>query len=312
MTAGSGVIINIGEMSTLALKVRHVLIPLIRVQLGYIVLYTFFDWLLFVRMMDVPVDAPWPKLIVPLILAIPLVLLTMRKPFALLNLTSVWQRPLVGFVILSVMIVGFSTVLAQYCMFAVTGKVTHLVNVWEKYYRAPTMYYTLDQRYVDKAYTGRFSTYAFTHGRGPHYYVVYEYFTVPLYSTPSDTAQHRSPLWIGVRYDTSINIDVDRPRRAFLAETFKDGCVTRFLKTDLTQFAYLRQELNEYQLRNYQVADVQSPDMRQDVDPMFLHPVQASLAEGKLVSLGWFLLSLVVGWGIWLGMIASRPFNIES
>jgi membrane associated rhomboid family serine protease len=124
-----------------------------------VVIYTFLDWLLFIRFHVIDLDEQWIQLWIPFIIALGLSMIFIRPRLRILAKRKKGDFN-TGFIIFASLAIAAPTIPAQMYLESSTGKLTSLQNVNELDSNATTEYYILKQHYAARNEAGAYySTY---------------------------------------------------------------------------------------------------------------------------------------------------------
>ncbi|MEO6358460.1 MAG: rhomboid family intramembrane serine protease [Ferruginibacter sp.] len=138
-------------MNPLNQKIRLIFIPFLLIATGFICIYTFLHWLLFINANTFKVKEDVLNLWAPFVLAWIPVLLWLRPRVGLLNLkTKKGDSRNFGFLFIATIAVAAPTIVAQFYLETATGKLTPLSYISQVDKQAPTKYYTLQNHFVSK------------------------------------------------------------------------------------------------------------------------------------------------------------------
>jgi hypothetical protein len=132
-------------------KFKLIFLPFLIITLCTIVIYTFFNWLLVVRLDTVKMDDDTINFVIPLVIPWVPLAIWMRPRIKLLDLNIHGRRdPVLGILILCWAAIAVPVAIAQPYMITATGKLTRLNNIREINNLPPTKYYTAKEFYINK------------------------------------------------------------------------------------------------------------------------------------------------------------------
>lgn len=138
-------------MDQFYVKLRYIFLPFLIISVSTIVIYTFFDWLIIVKLNLIKVDDAVVNLIIPMVIPWPPLLFLLRPRVKLLKLNNKGNRdPATGILMVCWIAIAIPLVISQEYMVTATGKLTRLDYMSQIDYNKPTKYYTVKRFYVAK------------------------------------------------------------------------------------------------------------------------------------------------------------------
>ena len=135
-------------------KFKLILLPFLWITSATIGLYTFFHWLLFIKMELIPLDEEILNFFAPMFLPWIPILIWIRPRIKLLNLKNTKGKdPLMGYMMLVWVAMAAPLVIAQEYMVTATGTLTPLTRISEINRLPKTKFYSLRKCYIDKRLT---------------------------------------------------------------------------------------------------------------------------------------------------------------
>lgn len=168
-------------MNQFAAKLKLIYLPFIFIAAGIIIIYTFLNWLVLIKLNLFKIDDGIINFFIPFFLPwIPL-LIWMRPRIKLLKLKVVGRRdPIMGLLFLNWLTIGIPLVIAQEYIITVTGKMTHLDYISQILHEPPTKYYTVKKIYFNKNMVHVRSVYNIS-GKHKEYFDMTIYAAVPAF-----------------------------------------------------------------------------------------------------------------------------------
>ncbi|PZF73661.1 rhomboid family intramembrane serine protease [Taibaiella soli] len=225
-------------MKGLAYKLKSIFLPFLLIGISTIVLYTFLNWLLFVKFNVFSVKEDITNLFIPIFIAIIPLLIWVNPKFKNLKLENKQGKSygMLYFIIMMIAI-AIPTVIAQNIMIAATSKLSALNNINEINSQPATKYYTLKEYYVDKIHAGINSEAEIT-GKHNENVAFRIYLSLPIYKSVADTTQE--PIaWLGKEYSKTVDNPKTDQRRDELYHEFAQNTQALFDQADFQQFTYL-------------------------------------------------------------------------
>ncbi len=239
-------------------KITLIFIPFLKIAIGFVLGYTFLDWLLFIRFHIFLVDDSIYNSIPPLGLPLIPLLIWLRPKIRLLKLVNREGKrgrlPDIYFLVATCAI-GFPTMFMQSYLETATGKLTKLESISSIGNTEPTKYYMVHNYYVDKKDMG-FVRYEFinTGSHGIKNTVMGIYIALPIFDKIADTINAGCNAWIGKWYNIPFSTELqgkelEDERRAFLLKSQQD-----FNNWDVQDFVYLDREIKAQQIAGFRDA----------------------------------------------------------
>jgi membrane associated rhomboid family serine protease len=118
-----------------------------------VVVYSFLNWLLFIRFQVFKVDEDVLNVIVPIVLPGIPISIWLRPRLKLLQLKSKGKDALTGYIVMAWFVMLAPVLVAQAYMVTATGKLTKLDEISEIIHQPPTKYYMAKRFYINKHLT---------------------------------------------------------------------------------------------------------------------------------------------------------------
>jgi hypothetical protein len=208
-------------MSDFKLKLKLIYLPYLLISIGFISLYTFFHWLLIIKLKLISPDENLVNLWLPIAMPwMPLLMwLRPRTKLLIIKNTNRSDWPTFYIFIAAIFIIG-STLVAQSWMVTATGKLTTLDDITHVKDQPLTKYYKLKHYFIDKKHS-LFSRRAETSGRYNQHLKFYLYVVCPVL-VAADTATTKlkdsadRPVAVNGAADTSVKAKVNLAPAAWL------------------------------------------------------------------------------------------------
>lgn len=160
-------------------KITHIFIPCLVLAVCVVVIYTFLDWLLFIRFHVFDLDEQWIQLWIPWIVAIGLSVIFIRPRLRILAKRKKGDFK-TGFIFFASFVIAAPTIPAQMYLESSTGKLTSLQSIHDLDPNATTEYYTLKRHYAARSEAGVYYTTEVS-GRYNSELSIDIYFATPIY-----------------------------------------------------------------------------------------------------------------------------------
>ncbi len=227
-------------MEDLKRKIRFVFIPYLLVSAGYIIIYTFLDWLLFIQFKTLNMQPLVIRCWIPMATYWIFVYLFLWRRLKKLRLKNPKKEPQFGIVIVMCVVMLPPVALSQIYIAEATGKLSTLENIDELNISESTRYYTLKNHYFDKRDAGLYTVYR-TSGKGNNTFNVELFYTVPIFEKESDTTKRECSAWLGVKYRDYFNNRIDQSEKDKRCRMFEQQAHDNFKTINLDSFSYLQQ-----------------------------------------------------------------------
>ncbi|MNK70977.1 hypothetical protein D3C87_904170 [compost metagenome] len=204
-------------------KLTKIILPFIFISTGFLLTYSSFYWLFFIRLKLVDLNDNIFGFFVPISISAILIWFYFRKKLRLLETTDKHKEftLFISWVLLTAPVLTF-----QFYLERETGELTQLNNVEEILTNKPTMYYSIKNSTQHKNKSGLYVTKASV-DRGNEIGVGC-YFACPLTNT-EDTTYSKS-IWIGTMFGKKFSNRVfdDKEKQAKQISKFIDSSITLY------------------------------------------------------------------------------------
>lgn len=137
--------------SQFVLKLRLIFVPYLIIAVSTIVLYTFLNWLIIIKLNLFRIDDFIVSFLIPFILPWIPNLIWLMPRIKLLRMKQSYRRnPVSGVLFVNWLAIGIPLILAQQYIVTATGKLTSLNYISEIHDQPPTKYYTARHFYINK------------------------------------------------------------------------------------------------------------------------------------------------------------------
>ena len=289
-------------------KLKLIFLPFLIIAIGFILVYTLLDYILFIRADLFHLREDIVQLWLPLGLAfIP---------------TSIWLRPRLkllefrndngsfAYLFLAVMAIWIPSLLAQQYLQTSTGKLTRLqgISQYERY--EPTRYYTLGRHHIYKTGMGSLLR-AEVNGKHNEYMDLYLYITLPIFETMDDTLKGECSYWIGKKYSKTISNRLGSAEKEKKFDDFVATSQQEIANTDFDDFVYLEKAGNTKEHDEFERAIKKSHLIRYK-DPVVFKAINEPYEKKNGSKGGWVLTSLAIGSVAWFLFLLIPPLSEEK
>jgi hypothetical protein len=206
-------------------KLTKIILPFILISTGFLLIYSTFYWLVFIRLKLIDINDDIFGFFVPIGISTILIWFYFRKKLWLLDTTDKYREfaLFITWILLTAPILTF-----QFYLERKTGELTQLNNIEEILNNKPTMYYSIENSLQHKNKSGLYVAKESV-DRGNEIGVGC-YFACPL-TNPNDSTYNKS-IWIGTMFGDKFSNRVfdDKEKQAKLISKFIDSSKTLYDK----------------------------------------------------------------------------------
>lgn len=287
--------------SNIALKLRLIYLPFLYIAIGFISIYTFLHWLLFIKWQVLTLKEDFLNIWLPFILVWVPLLVWLNPRLRLLKLkTEKGDLPTL-YLLIACFAISVPTIIAQEHLVTATGKLTELNSITQINQFAKTKYYTVRNTFVGKEQPGIVTT-AEVSGKYNRDLTFRMYLLYPLYENGADTIHTQVEAWYGIKYSKTISNNLPDERKTQEWENFYETTREDVQKRDLQQFVYLDRVPPSDDLKGYKEALPRSTALKAE-DISILTPVNEPFAARSGNKFAWIFGSFGIGAVVWLIMI---------
>lgn len=280
-------------------KFKLIYLPFLAITIGFILIYTFLHWLLFIKLELFSIKEMFLNLWLPGGLPCILLYFLLRPRIKLLKFKDDNKSFLFQF--LAVIIIAIPTIIAQEYLITATGKLTPIKTISEIQKHQKTKYYTLQKFYIDKKNIGVLNTSDLS-GKNNEYFNMLIYVAMPILEKVKDTSKSECKYWLGKRYSSQISNRLSNSEKQVRFKEFAATIEQEFKHTDFNQFSYLELVGNTDEHDNFNDAIEQNTqyDLHK---PILLEAHQEPFKNRNGKKLTWFFGILGGGLLVWLGIL---------
>ncbi|HTB31245.1 MAG TPA: hypothetical protein VK808_04415 [Bacteroidia bacterium] len=300
-------------MSAIKDKIRFIYIPFLKIGGGFIIIYTFLDWFLFIKLQVFSANETLYDVVLPF--ALPWIphLIWLWPRIKLLHIEKRNGRnPAHLFLFFAWGALIFPTIKAQDFMVAATGKLTKLDNINSIDKGDATKYYALQKCFVDTKDIGVFRHVFTNNGSHGHKNTVIRMsIVIPIYAEIYDTIHATCNAWIGVMYNEPLGTELFGQELQNECASFFAKSLNDFYTSDLYSFSYLDRVGNNYKRDEFREAILRSKKISLTDENIFTAvntPFEARNAD----NLKWLLIGSFIGGLVWFGMILIPSFDKQK
>lgn len=299
------------EKEILRKKIRLIYLPFLIMTCGFVIIYTFLNWVLTVKTSILSLNEDITNFFIPAAFSFIAVLIWLRPRIKLLKFNTEGRRdPVSLYIFIAVIAITIPTIIAQNYMETATGKLTALENISQIEKHEPSKYYTLKNFYIDKKHIGVYTAFDVS-GKSNDEFNMYIYIVLPILQSEADTFGSTCMAWVGVRYFKSISNRLDNADKQAQFREFANDCQIDFDNKDMSQFIYLDKVGNTNDGDEYKRAVEKNLKYAFGNAPIFTE-VNSPFEDRNGNKLAWIFGSFGIGGGIWLIMLLIPAFNEEK
>ncbi|AWI08901.1 rhomboid family intramembrane serine protease [Ereboglobus luteus] len=286
-------------MRALVVKLRHIYLPFFVIAQGFISIYTFLDWLLFIKLDILPVHEEVLTFWLPCFFPFLPVWYWLVPRIKLLKLS---ENAVFAYWGAAVIAISTPTIVAQNWLYKSAGELIELESIHEISTVEKTKFYILKKIHIGRADIGRHTVFD-TGGKNNERFTMHLYFVFPILEDPASALRREtSPAWLGIEYSKAIdnrwsNVKKDEAYRAFAKD-----CHEKILARNLAQFEYLERPGYTPAADGFQNALKKSPRFK-GKNNIVLIPRETPFIERGASSFRWIFYSFSIGSGIWFIML---------
>lgn len=274
-------------------KLTKIIMPFIFISIGFLLSYSSFYWLVFIRLKLVDLNDNIFGFFVPIGVLTVLIWFYLRKKLRLLDTTDKHREftLFISWILLTTSILTF-----QFYLERETGELTHLKNVDEILSNKSTMYYSIDNSFQHKPQTGIYVSKALV-DRGNEIGVGC-YFACPL--TKTDDSIYKADIWIGTMFGEKFSNRVfdNKEKQAKLISKFIDS-TTALYDNYKYQTRFLKRLSNSDERENYLKAIIQT-NLPLDIENLIILKEESGDYQSRAgTSLWWTIFTLITSNVVW-------------
>lgn len=224
-------------MEKLTDKLKLIYKPFLIGAIACVVIYSFLNWLLIIKLQLLPVKEMIVNFIIPFIIpAIP-ILFWIRPRLKLLNLKTKKGSWIDFYTFILWFAIAAPTLVAQSYLETASGKLSKLDNISQIDKQEATKYYTLKNSFIDKMHISVQSVFDVS-GKNNEYFNMNLFVVFPILATPADTSNSNCLAWSGVKYHEQISNRLDEKEKQERFQKFANESQSDFDKKNINQYIY--------------------------------------------------------------------------
>lgn len=288
-------------MQTFTKKLRLIYLPFLVMTISFIVLYTFLNWLLFIKTNTFSIKEDIVNFWLPFGLPWIPVLLWLRPRIKLLKLTGGNGNLPFLYQFIAALAMAIPTIVAQGYIEKASGTLTKLETINEIDKGEQTKYYTVKSFYIDKANIGVHSSFDVS-GKHNENFNMHLYVVLPILGSEADTTNSSCLAWLGVEYSEQISNRLEDKEKEEKYQAFANESQKDFDNKDVNKFVYLDRVGNTDDGDGFKEAVKKSPKYNSNNTSVFL-AVNEPFENRNGNTFAWIFGAFGIAGGIWLIML---------
>lgn len=284
-------------------KVQLIFIPFLIIAIGFIGVYTFLHWAIFLES-GLPIKDDVVTFWLPFVLPFIPVFIWLSPRLKLLHFKR--ENALFGYQFLACLAIAVPTIIAQSYLKSATGKLTTIEDVSQIEKSEKTRYYALDAYYVDKKHVS--VQHKITPSGSNNGYSIFVYVAMPIFRDRSETSNTECKYWLGKKYKKQVTSNRSDEENEQIFRQFISQSEREFDQTDFSNFQYLEVLGNTDDRDEFNKAIEQSAEVK-GVDPIVFEAHTAPFENRKGNNMEWVLASLCIGFLAYFILLIFPKFD---
>ncbi len=288
-------------------RLRVLFLPFVVSTVLLCVLYTFFHWLLLIKLQLFAVDDFVINFVLPAIATVIPTWFYIGPRLKYLNLANEKRdlRSLYSFIVFVALIPP--VVIAQYYVDLAAGKLTVLASVEELRQKEATKYYSVKSLYPDKQNAVATSDFEVT-GRYNEHFDMRIYIAIPVLSDSNTTTGTGNNIWLGRKFYKQINNRLETEEKEKAYKEFANESQKTFDGEDYSHFVYLERVGKSDYGDHYKTA-IEEAKLPKPKEAVVLSIRNESFEERLGSLFPWIFGSFGIGALLWLIAIVIPKFD---
>lgn len=289
-------------------KLRILFIPFIVIAICFVGVYTFVNWLFFIKTDFLPLKEDIINLWLPFTLPWLPVLIWLRPRIKLLVFKN--DNASFGYQFLAAMAIAFPTIVTQEYLATATGKLTRLKTIDQFEKKEGTKYYSLDKYFIDKDNIGIINTVTVS-GKHNEDLNLLVYVALPILVNPNDSIKGECSYFLGKKYTKSISNRLSDSEKEDKLNAFTKECQAQFDTTNFQNFVYLEKIGRTDDHPEFDKAIKKSIYVRYNEPTVFIahNDTFENRNGGKF---GWIFKAFGIGFSVWFIFLLFPKINEAS
>ena len=220
--------------SNLLKKIKLIFLPFILIQIGFIAIYSFLHWAIFIRT-NYPIKEEYINLWIPIVLIIVSVLIWFRPRMKLLQFKK--ENGSFGVQVIAIIAIFLPTLFMQEYLQTATGKLTTIDTIYQIEKKENSKFYSIKNYYIDKEHIAVQSTLTTSGKHGEHIDMCI-YIAMPILLDRQDASKTTFKYWLGKKYKKQISSNISDEEREKAFKHFSEETQREFDATDFNYYEY--------------------------------------------------------------------------
>jgi rhomboid protease GluP len=287
-------------------KLKILYLPFLIIAISFIVLYTFLNWLFFIKTEIFTIKEIIRNFGLPFVLSWVPVLIWLRPRINLLKLKVKERNDSWSFFyqFAAVLVITIPTIIAQNYVEKSSGKLTQVTTIGQIKNVEKTKYYKVKKFYIDKKYIG-VQPHFESSGRHNEDLKMDLYAVLPVFNDKSEINNSDCFAWLGINYSKTISNRLSENEKEKAFQNFIKESEKDFDRKNVNEFVYLERSEDNDEFRK---AVQENPKYNSIDAPVLLarnEPFENRTGDSFL----WIFFTFGIGSLIWLIMILIPKFN---
>ncbi|WP_164515278.1 rhomboid family intramembrane serine protease [Flavobacterium ustbae] len=288
-------------------KINILFIPLLITSIGFCTIYTFLNWLLFIKLELFSINESIVEFGIPFFLPVIPVIFFFRPRLKILNLKKSNGKTYneLYLFILWLSIAG-SAVIAQDYLKNSTGKLVQIESVSQIPQKKQSKYYKVNRFYFDKSVAGTYTSFDVSN-KGNDFNMTL-FVVIPIFDKKNNSSNLSCKYWLGIKYYDQISNRSSEKEKQDRYEQFLEISQSEFDRADLSNFIYLERIGNSDDGDSYKKALKNCKKFETENSIIFISKNQP-FESRKGNTIYWLIGTLSAGAVVWLIMILIPKLN---
>lgn len=292
-------------LTTMKIKIKLLLVPFVMAMLVYTALYGTLYYILFAQIGNVNIPDVWPEFAFPIIGGVAIsYFVLLKKAQETLILTSTRKDHASTFLIVGAIGLAAPSIFLASFLKKESGKLTSLEHISELSQADYTMYYSVNDYFIDTKRMSVYSRAKSTRKRNTYH----TYIVVPVLADASDTLHGEALAWIGFQFDETSRYRAHGNSRDSILEEFEISSLASFHSKNLSNFTYLQRVGNNEARGGFENAILRNETYAKNPQIFLAHFGDFEKRIGNRPV--WIFLSIIGGTTLW--MITFSFYKLRS
>ncbi len=282
-------------------KFYTVLLPIVLMIVSTIIVYSFLNWLLIIKLHLLSTDPSYTTTFIPLFISFVISITFIKSKLSILDFNN--NSKLTSFYsIIIMLIMTVPLITAQEYIISRTRVIRQLQSIRDINKFPEDSFFHIDSLYFNKLNAKTYTTNTIGDGRGKSFQITI-YYTIPISHAPNT-----APVaWLGLTYTKKIKGILNEDEQAWATKTFYNDSRWNFTNTRLTEFNYLEKLNTIDAIEYYDKAAKTNYEYKSSQPILITH--QRSLDDCMKDEVQIFIWSTIIGSLIIFLMVYIRPLK---